>query len=128
MNRVSSTSQIITVDSDIFVLTQILHWVAMLGWGFVTAGILVKPCECQHVLRLVSGLTELIVGLPLAFVTAQELGRFSLIALAPIISLILVVIVEEMDAFPGSNRIISSFLCGFVGSKMNGADCAIHFL
>jgi fumarate reductase subunit D len=41
---------------------------------------------------LLAGITELIVGIPLAFVTAQELGRFSLFALAPIASLALVVV------------------------------------
>jgi hypothetical protein len=91
MNGVSSTSRIITIGADIFVLVQNLHWVAMIGWGVVTAGILIKPREWQRVLGLVSGLTELIVGLPLAFVTAQQLGRFSLFALAPIISLVLVI-------------------------------------
>lgn len=93
MNGVSSTSRIITVGADIFVLVQNLHWVAMLGWGVVTAGILLKPREWQRVVGLVAGVTELVVGIPLAFVTAQELGRFSLFALAPIVSLILVVII-----------------------------------
>ena len=92
MNGVSSTSRIITVGADIFVLVQMLHWVAMLGWGVVTAGILIKPMEWQRVLGLVSGVTELIVGIPLALVTAQQLGRFSLFALAPIVCLILIVI------------------------------------
>lgn len=92
MNGISSTSRIITVGADIFVLVQMLHWVAMIGWGVVTAGILLQPREWQRVLGLVSGVTELIVGLPLAFVTAQQLGRFSLFALAPIVCLILVVI------------------------------------
>ena len=92
MNGVSSTSRIITVGADIFVLVQNLHWVAMLGWGVVTAGILLKPREWQRVLGLVSGTVELIVGIPLAVVTAQDLNRFSLFAMAPIVSLILVVI------------------------------------
>jgi len=35
---------------------------------------------------------ELVVGIPLAIVTAQQLGRFSLFALAPIASFILLVI------------------------------------
>lgn len=92
MNGVSSTSRIITVGADIFVLVQNLHWVAMIGWGVVTAGILLKPREWQRVLGLVAGVTELIVGLPLAAVTAQQLGRFSLFALAPITCLVLIVI------------------------------------
>jgi hypothetical protein len=92
MNGVSSTSRIITVGADIFVLVQRLHFLAMLGWGVVTAGILLRPMEWMQVVGLASGGLELAVGIPLAFVTAQRLGRFSLFALAPIFSLILVVI------------------------------------
>jgi len=64
----------------------------MVSWGVVTAGILIKPKEWQKVLGLVAGVSELIVGVPLAFVTAQQLGRFSLFALAPITCLVLIVI------------------------------------
>jgi len=39
-----------------------------------------------------ASLLELVIGIPLAIVTAQELGRFSLFALAPICCLILIVI------------------------------------
>ncbi len=97
MNGVSSTSRIITVGADIFILVQKLHWVAMAGWAVVTAGILIKPKEWQRVLGLVSGMLELIVGIPLAIVTAQQLGRFSLFALAPIVCLALVI----MLIYPG---------------------------
>jgi ABC-type sugar transport system permease subunit len=46
----------------------------------------------MQVTGLVAGVIELIVGVPLAFVTAQQLGRFSLFALAPIACLALIVI------------------------------------
>jgi fumarate reductase subunit D len=46
----------------------------------------------MRVAGLTSGLTELVVGIPLAVVTAQQLGRFSLFALAPISCLILIVL------------------------------------
>jgi hypothetical protein len=92
MNGVSSTSRIITHGAPIFVLVQRLHWVAMLGWAVVTAGILLRPKEWMRVVGLVAGLLELVVGIPLAYVTAQQLGRFSLFALAPIACLVLVVI------------------------------------
>lgn len=91
MNGVSSTSRIITVGAPIFVLVQRLHWVAMLGWAVVTIGILIKPREWMRVVGIVAGTTELIVGIPLAIVTAQQLGRFSLFALGPIACLILVI-------------------------------------
>jgi hypothetical protein len=92
MNGVSSTSRIITHGSDIFVLVQRLHWLAMIGWAVVTVGIIVKPKEWMRVTGLVAGTTELVVGIPLALVTAQQLGRFSLFALAPISCAILIIL------------------------------------
>ena len=89
MNGVSSTSRIITHGDPIFVLVQRLHWAAMLGWAVVTVGIIMKPKEWMRVLGLVAGATELVVGIPLAVATAQQLGRFSLFALAPISCVIL---------------------------------------
>jgi hypothetical protein len=92
MNGVSSTSRIITQGAPIFSLVQHLHWVAMIGWAVVTAGILMKPKEWMRVVGITAGLTELTVGIPLAVATGQQLGRFSLFALAPISCLILVVL------------------------------------
>ncbi len=92
MNGVSSTSRIITVGAPIFVLVDGLHWVAMLGWAVVTVAILMSPKEWVRVLGITSGALELAVGIPLAVVTAGQLGRFSLFALAPISCLILVVL------------------------------------
>lgn len=92
MNGVSSTSRIITQGAPIFVLVERLHWVAMLGWAVVTVGLLIQPRDWMRVLGLVAGTTELVVGIPLAFVTAQQLGRFSLFALAPISCLVLVIL------------------------------------
>ena len=92
MNGVSSTSRIITHGDPIFVLVQRLHWAAMLGWAVVTVGIIMKPREWMRVVGLVAGTTELVVGIPLAVVTAQQLGRFSLFALAPIACLALLIL------------------------------------
>jgi fumarate reductase subunit D len=46
----------------------------------------------MRVTALVAVIVELAVGIPLAFVTAQQLGRFSLFALAPISCLVLLVL------------------------------------
>jgi hypothetical protein len=92
MNGVASTSRIITIGDPIFVLVQRLHWVAMLGWAVVTVGIIMRPKEWMRVVGLVAGVIELIVGIPLAIATAQQLGRFSLFALAPIACLVLVIL------------------------------------
>ncbi len=92
MNGVSSTSRIITVGAPIFTLVEGLHWVAMLGWGVVTVGVILRPAEWQRVVGLAAGVLEVTVGIPLAVVTGGELGRFSLFALAPISCLILTAI------------------------------------
>jgi hypothetical protein len=92
MNGVSSTSRIITVGAPIFVIVDALHWVAMAGWAVITVGIIMPPKEWMRVVGLSAGTLELAVGIPLAVVTAQQLGRFSLFALAPISCLILIVI------------------------------------
>lgn len=92
MNGISSTSRIITHGDPIFALVQRLHFVAMLSWAVVTVGVLLQPKEWMRVLGLVAGTVELTVGIPLAYVTAQQLGRFSLFALAPIACLLLLVL------------------------------------
>lgn len=92
MNGVSSTSRIITHGSDIFVLVQRLHWLAMIGWAVVTAVIILKPKPWIRPIVFTAAVIELIVGIPLTLVTMQDLGRFSLFALAPIASLGLLVL------------------------------------
>ena len=92
MNGVSSTSRIITHGAPIFVLVERLHWVAMIGWAVITVGILMSPKEWMRVVGLTAAVAELAVGIPLAVATAQQLGRFSLFALAPIACLILAVL------------------------------------
>jgi hypothetical protein len=73
-------------------LVQKSHWVAMLGWAVVTAGIILKGREWMRMVGIISAVTELVVGIPLAIVTAEGLGRFSLFALGPIACLALLVI------------------------------------
>jgi hypothetical protein len=92
MNGVSSTSRIITHGAPIFVLVQRLHWVAMLGWAVVTVGIIMRAKEWMRVVGIIAAVTEIVVGVPLAVVTAQGLGRFSLFALGPIACLALLII------------------------------------
>jgi hypothetical protein len=92
MNGIASLSRIITIGAPFFSLVQRMHWIAMLGWGVVTVSVLMGPKEWTWVTGFTAGVLEMVVGFPLAFVTAQELGRFSLFALAPICCLILVAI------------------------------------
>ena len=92
MNGIASLSRIITVGAPFFSLVQRMHWFAMLAWGVVTVSILMGAKEWTWVTGFTAGVLEIVVGVPLAIVTAQELGRFSLFSLAPICCLILVAI------------------------------------
>jgi hypothetical protein len=92
MNGVASWSRMITIGSHIFVAVQRLNWVAFIGWGVVTIGILVRPREWVRITGLAAGFLELVVGTPLAIVTTISLGRFSMFSLGPIFSLVLVVL------------------------------------
>lgn len=92
MNGIASLSRIITIGTPFFSLVQRSHWIAMVGWGVVTVGLLIQPKEWMRVVGLVAGTLELVVGIPLAIITARELGRFSLFSLAPITCLVLVVL------------------------------------
>ena len=92
MNGIASLSRIITIGAPFFTLVQRMHWMAMLGWGIATVSILMGAKEWTWVLGFTASLLELVIGIPLAIVTAQELGRFSLFSLAPICCLILLVI------------------------------------
>jgi hypothetical protein len=92
MNGVASWSRMITQGSHIFVAVQRLNWVAFIGWGVVTIGILLRPREWVRIVGLAAGFLELVVGIPLAVSTTISLGRFSMFSLGPIFSLVLVVL------------------------------------
>jgi hypothetical protein len=113
MNGVASLSRLITVGQPLFYAVQRSHWIAMLAWGVITVGILIRPQEWMRVVGLAAGLLEVVVGFPLAVATAMQLGRFSLFALAPIFSLLLVV----LFAWPGMWERVTS-------NKSEGAKIA----
>jgi hypothetical protein len=92
MNGVASWSRMITIGSHIFVAVQRLNWIAFIGWGVVTIGILLRPREWVRIVGLAAGFLELVVGIPLAVTTTISLGRFSMFSLGPIFSLVLVVL------------------------------------
>ena len=113
MNGVASMSRIITIGAHIFVAVQRLNWVASLGWGVATVGILLHPKEWTRVLGIAAGFLELVVGIPLAVSTAINLGRFSMFSLGPIFSLVLVVLFvwpnlwQRLTHAPDEGRLVS---------------------
>ena len=71
MNGIASLSRIITIGTPFFSMVQRLHWIAMIGCGVVTVGILIQPKEWMRVLGLTAGGLELIVGIHLEIITSQ---------------------------------------------------------
>jgi hypothetical protein len=92
MNGVASWSRIITIGRPIFLIVQRLNWVAFIGFGVLTVGLLLKPKDWMRVLGLSSALLELVVGIPLVVATTISLGRFSLFSFGPIMALIILVL------------------------------------
>jgi hypothetical protein len=118
MNGVASLSRIIVLPGvHIFVIVQRLHWIAFLGWGIVTAGILLQPREWMRVVGLSAGLLELVVGIPLAIVTARTLRRFSLFSLAPIVSFILTVMFVWPSLWQRLTRSDDAHIAPYEGSQ-----------
>jgi hypothetical protein len=92
MNGVASWSRIITIGRPIFLIVQRLNWVAFLGFGVLTVGIMLTPKGWMRVLGLAAALLELVVGIPLVVATTISLGRFSLFSFGPIMALIVLVL------------------------------------
>ena len=113
MNGVASLSRIMTIGAHIFYAVQRLNWVASLGWGVATVGILLRPKEWTRVLGLAAGFLELVVGIPLAVSTTISLGRFSMFSLGPIFSLVLIVLLvwpnmwQRLTQSPDEGRLIT---------------------
>lgn len=92
MEGVSSLSRIFTIGAPIFVFSQRLNWLAMVIWAVITVGLILQPRPWMRTAGLIAAVTELVAGTPLAIVTTMQLGRFSLFAPAPIMSLILLIV------------------------------------
>jgi hypothetical protein len=92
MNGVASWSRIITIGRPIFLIVQRLNWVAFIGFGVLTVGLLLRPKEWMRVLGISAALLELVVGIPLVVATTISLGRFSLFSFGPIMALVILVL------------------------------------
>jgi hypothetical protein len=92
MNGIASWNKMITNGAPIFFAVQRLHWISMIGWGVATVGILIGPADWMRIVGLAAALLELVVGIPLGVSTTIALGRFSMFSVAPLLSLVLLVV------------------------------------
>lgn len=92
MNGVASTDRIMVIpDNPLYVAVQRLNWVASVGWGVFTVGLILRPVEWVFLVGLGAGLLEVVVGTPLGLATTLSFGHFSMFFPAPILSLLLVI-------------------------------------
>lgn len=121
MNGVASMSRIITIGAPLFALVQRAHWLAMIAMGLFTVQTLLRPREWARVVGLGGAVMELIVGIPLAYATAVQLGRFSLFSLAPLFSAVVLVVL----LWPRAWRTWSAIDAGRVDLLEGGASAAV---
>ncbi len=92
MNGVASTDRIMVIpDNPLYVAVQRLNWVASIGWGVFTVGLILKRVEWVYVVGLGAALLEVVVGTPLGLATTLSFGHFSMFFPAPILSLLLLI-------------------------------------
>ena len=105
MNGVAATDQMLTSGDTIFLIGQRLNWIGSLAWaGFVIALLNRKKFTMQ--LGLSAALVTLIAGIPLGILTTMESARFSMFFMAPILSLLLIIIFFS----PKGYQIISAWV------------------
>lgn len=92
MNGVASTDRIMVMGWPLYVAVQRLHWVASIGWGVATCGILLAPEEWVRVVGMTAGVLEAVVGFPLGIATTINFGHFSMFFPAPVLSLLLCIL------------------------------------
>lgn len=102
MNGVASTNRILGTFSDpvriasggpVYVLSQRLNWVASLGFGIVTAGVILFPKkEWLKYVAIGAVLFEIIAGMPLAILNTLDQGNFSMFFAAPMLSILVLII------------------------------------
>ncbi|MHA1942635.1 MAG: hypothetical protein ACW97P_13105 [Candidatus Hodarchaeales archaeon] len=93
LNGIASTNRMETVGWPIFKGLQRVNWIAAIGWGIVTIGVLRRPRkDWIRILALGSATLGVVAGFPLATASSLSFDKFSMFFLAPILSTILLVI------------------------------------
>jgi hypothetical protein len=93
LNGIASTNRMETVGWSIFTGLQRVNWVAAIGWGIVTIGVLRRPQkDWIRILAIGSATLGIVAGYPLATASSMSFEKFSMFFLAPILSTMLVLI------------------------------------
>ena len=93
LNGIASTNRMETIGWPIFKGLQRVNWVAAIGWGIVTIGVLRRPKkDWIRILALGSAILGVVAGYPLATASSLSFDKFSMFFLAPILSTMLLII------------------------------------
>ncbi|MBN2556820.1 MAG: hypothetical protein JXA97_12845 [Anaerolineales bacterium] len=92
MNGVASTDRMMVMGNPLYFAVQRLNWIASVGWGVATCGILLSPREWVRVVGMSAAVLEVVVGFPLGIATTINFGHFSMFFPAPALSLALLIL------------------------------------
>ncbi len=93
LNGIASTNRMETVGWPIFKELQRVNWIAAIGFGIVTIGILRRSDkEWVRILALGSAILEVAAGYPLATASSLSFEKFSMFFMAPVLSTVLLII------------------------------------
>ena len=115
MNGVAATDQMLSGGSNVFVIGELLSWIAALGLGtFVVATLTRKTWALP--LGLASALTVLIASVPMGVIVSQMSAKFSMYFFVPILALILGIIL----LIPKGNEMVAKWVRGSEALDVHG--------
>ena len=79
-------------DSSLYVLSSRLFWLAALGYGLITVGIMCFPKEWVRMLGVGCAIPTMLFGFPMGYLTTIAKGEFSMYLGAPLMSVLLLII------------------------------------
>ena len=79
-------------DSSLYVLSSRLFWLAALGYGLITIGIMCFPKEWVRMLGVGCAIPTMLFGIPMGIITTIAKGEISMYLGAPVMSAVLLLI------------------------------------
>ncbi len=91
MSGTAALTKLLGSGSPIYIATQQLNWIAAAAWGVFTVGLLLKRSWALPLGLATAGLAT-ISGYPVAYYDSIETSEFSMFAIGPTVSLLLLIL------------------------------------
>ncbi|MHA1227120.1 MAG: hypothetical protein ACTSPV_10305 [Candidatus Hodarchaeales archaeon] len=93
LNGIASTNRMTTVGWPIFKGLQRVNWIAAIGWGIVTIGVLRRANkDWVRILALGSAILGVVAGYPLATASSISFNKISMFFMAPVLCTVLLIV------------------------------------